>query len=451
MIPIVTPAEMAAVDAAAPEPVEVLVGRAGRAVARSAVRMLGGTYGRRVVVLAGSGHNGADGRVAAAVLAGRGVRAAVVDVADAADAADGLPDADLVIDAAFGTGLSRPWEPPPATAPVLAVDIPSGVDGLTGECRGSPWAAAVTVTFAALKPGLLIGDGPRLAGDVEVADIGLDVGSPRAALATGADVAAVVPERDPDAHKWHSAVRVVAGSPGMSGAAALVAGAAARAGSGMVVVSAAGGPAPEGIPVECVGRDTSPDGWVGDVLDDLDRFGALVVGPGVGRSPEVLAAVAELIERAPVPVVADADALVALAEHPGAVRGRSLPTVLTPHAGEFARLTGGPPAADRFDAVRSLAADLGAVALLKGSTTLVADPDGVVVAVAEGDERLATAGTGDVLAGAIGALVASGAEATPAAWAGAFVHGRAARRLPRRGLLAGDVRDILGVTLGDLR
>src|SRR5687767_13443292 len=150
---IVTPDEMAAVDAAAPEPVDVLIGRAGRAVARAALAMLGGGYGRRVVVVAGKGNNGNDGREAAAHLRRRGVR---VHVIDAADGPDVLPGADLVIDAAYGTGFRGSYDPPsPGGAPVLAVDIPSGVDGLTGEVGGEALRAHRTVTFAAWKPGLL--------------------------------------------------------------------------------------------------------------------------------------------------------------------------------------------------------------------------------------------------------------------------------------------------------
>ncbi len=170
---VVTPEQMGAIDAAAPEPVEVLIGRAGAAVARHAVAMLGGCYGRRVVVVAGKGNNGNDGRDAARRLELRGVRVRVID---AADAPARLPAADLVIDAAYGTGFHGSYEPPdPGGAPVLAVDIPSGVDGLTGAVAGGAVRADRTVTFAALKPGLLFHPGRALAGEVVVADIGLDV------------------------------------------------------------------------------------------------------------------------------------------------------------------------------------------------------------------------------------------------------------------------------------
>jgi len=189
VIPVVTPAEMRAIDEAAPEPVDVLIERAGEATFRAALDLLGGTYGRHVVLVAGKGNNGADGRSAARRLRRRGVRVVVLDAT--ALPAD-LPDADLLIDAAYGTGFRGDWTPPPAPpgAAVLAVDIPSGVDGLTGQAHGAPWRADVTVTFAALEPGLLLRDGPDLAGDVRLADIGLDTTSARIHVVEPADVAA---------------------------------------------------------------------------------------------------------------------------------------------------------------------------------------------------------------------------------------------------------------------
>ncbi|MEA3019881.1 MAG: ADP-dependent NAD(P)H-hydrate dehydratase / NAD(P)H-hydrate epimerase, partial [Actinomycetota bacterium] len=202
MIPILTPEEMRAVDAAAPEPVEVLIGRAGAAVARAAIDMLDGAYGRRVVVIAGPGNNGADGRDAARRLEARGVR---VTVLDAKDVPASLPRSDLVIDAAYGTGFHAPtakigasgtWTPPDVVdVPVLAVDIPSGVDGLTGRAEGHVLWADRTVTFAALKPGLLFADGADRAGEIDVVDIGLDVSSARAHVVTGDDVRDWLPER----------------------------------------------------------------------------------------------------------------------------------------------------------------------------------------------------------------------------------------------------------------
>ncbi|HEX5945938.1 MAG TPA: NAD(P)H-hydrate epimerase, partial [Acidimicrobiales bacterium] len=254
MLPVLTPAEMGAVDAAAPEPVDVLIGRASAAVARHALALLGGGYGRRVVVVAGKGNNGNDGRDAAVRLRRRGVRVQMVDAAAAPDVA---PTADLVIDAAYGTGFQGTYRPPdPAGAPVLAVDIPSGVDGVTGAtAEGGAVRADRTVTFAALKPGLLFHPGRALAGDIHLADIGLDAGdgetgpvaaagsgpaAPAAGLVGAGDVARWLPPRPVDTHKWRSAVVIAAGSPGMTGAAHLAARAAQRAGAGMVRVATPG-------------------------------------------------------------------------------------------------------------------------------------------------------------------------------------------------------------------
>jgi NAD(P)H-hydrate epimerase len=437
MIPIVTPEEMRALDAAAPEPVETLVARAGGAVARAAVDLLGGTYGRRVVVVAGKGNNGADGREAARRLRRLGVRVAVVSAADPGT----VPAGDLVIDAAYGTGFRGSWSIPDlGDVPVLAVDIPSGVDGLTGEA-GEALAARRTVTFAALKPGLILGRGRELAGEVTVADIGLDASvSAHAFLVTDADVAGWLPERSPEAHKWQTAVCVVAGSPGMTGAASLAAGGAQRAGAGYVRLSTPGGTAGEGAPVEVVRTSLPADGWADDVLADLDRFHAVVVGPGLGREATAAAEVRRLVGAARIPMVVDGDGLAALGERP---EGLSPGIVLTPHDGEYSRLTGQHPGPDRLDAARRLAAATGATVLLKGSTTVVARPGGEALVTTTGSPQLATAGTGDVLSGVIAALAAGGLDPALAAAAGAHLHGRAAGLGWPRGLVAGDLVDLL--------
>ena len=447
MLPIVTPEEMNAVDAGAVDPAELLIARAGAAVARVAVRMMGGTYGRVVNVIAGKGNNGADGRVAAALLADRGVK---VRVFEAVDCPAVLPAADLVIDAAYGTGFRGSWNPPEVgDAQVLAVDIPSGVDALTGAAGGSVLAATRTVTFAALKPGLLVPPGSELAGGVEVADIGLGEGvgaHARANLVQSADVADWLPPSDATMHKWRAAVRVVAGSLGMTGAARLTSHAALRAGSGMVHLSSPGTMVADA-PVEVVQRPVPMVGWASAVLDSLDRFHCLVVGPGLGRDDSTAAEARRLVVESPVPVVVDGDGLFAMAWNAqGAavlLRNRTSPTVLTPHDGEYLLLTGGPPPADRLVAARRLAADTGCVVLLKGPATVVADSDGTTLVVATGDQRLATAGTGDVLAGIIAALLAQGVDALHAAAAGAWLHGRAARLAPARGMVAGDIADHL--------
>lgn len=448
MIPVVTPDEMSSIDAAAPEPVEVLIGRAGAAVARAASTMLGGHYGRRVVVLAGPGNNGADGRDAARRLRRRGVHATVVE---ATARPTSLPPADLVIDAAFGTGLSRPFEPPSSNgAPVLAVDIASGVRGDTGELLGDAMPAQRTVTFGALKPGLLLGEGPARCGEVDVVDIGLDVSRATAFLVTDESAGARIPRRSRDAHKWRAAVLVIAGSPAMPGAASMASAAAQRSGAGMVQVATPGRSTSVG-PTESVGVPVPESGWVESILGgavDLARVDAVVIGPGLGTSMATRHEIRDLLARVDVPVVADGDALTALGTDAAAVIARrSAPTILTPHDGEFARLAGEPPSSDRLADVRSLAAATGAVVLLKGPTTIVAAPGGEARFVTAGDERLATAGTGDVLAGTIAGLLANGADPLDAASVGAHVHGRAGTSGPTHGVIATDVIDALPSTL----
>jgi ADP-dependent NAD(P)H-hydrate dehydratase / NAD(P)H-hydrate epimerase len=449
VIPVVTPEEMAAIDAAAPDPVEVLIERAGAAVARHAIDLMGGAYGRHVVIVEGKGNNGNDGRSAARRLRARGVK---VTELGAADAPATLPACDLVVDAAYGTGLRTAYDAPvvPPGAHVLAVDIPSGVDGLTGALRGRPMAAHRTITFAALKPGLLLEPGAHRCGDVRVADIGLDVTRARAHVVEGSDVARWLPARAVDTHKWRSAVWVVAGSPGMAGAAHLASAAAMRAGSGYVRLSTPGGGDDPAAPTEVVrvpiGRDLALD------ERDVKRFGAMLIGPGLGRDDDIAAAVRRLVASVDAPVVVDGDGLTALgAQAADVLRGRSHATILSPHEGEFAALGGTDPTVDRFAAVRELAARLGVIVLLKGPTTLVASPAGEVLASMRGDQRLATAGTGDVLAGTLAALVASGVAAFEAAAAAAFLHGTAALLAPRDGMVASDLLALLPRAIARVR
>jgi NAD(P)H-hydrate epimerase len=452
VIPIVTPEEMKAIDAAAPEPVAVLVERAGAATARAALDVLGGGYGRRVVVVAGKGNNGADGRSAARRLRQRGVR---VHVVDAADAPEVLPASDLVVDAAYGTGFRGEYDAPaPNGAPVLAVDIPSGVDGLTGvACAGGGAVHAQrTVTFAALKPGLLLGDGWHRSGHVDVVDIGLDVSSAGAHVVEPHDVAGWLPRRRRDGHKYDAAVYLVAGSPGMLGAATFATHAAFRAGAGYVRLASPGVSAAD-LPIgEHVGRSLPHSGWDQQVTHDLGRYRALAVGPGLGRERETVDAVRHLVASvADVPMVVDGDGLFALGSDAASlVRTRTAPTILTPHDGEFATLTGGQPGADRFAAARHLAAQTGAVVLLKGSTTIVASPDGACLVSTAGDERLATAGTGDVLTGVIAAFVARGVPALEAAAGAAVVHGLAGHLGSSHGLVAGDLPPLVASVLSAL-
>ena len=455
VIPIVTPEEMREIDAAAPEPVDELIDRAGRAVARVALDMLGGAYGRVVNVLAGGGNNGNDGRTAGAHLERRGVKVRVIDAAMRPPV---LPPCDLVIDAAYGTGFRGEWVAPDIVArrgerpSVLAVDIPSGVNALTGEAGPGVLAADRTVTFQALKPGLVFDVGRELSGDIEVVDIGLDVARATQYLVERSDVVAWWPTRAGDAHKWNGAVRVVAGSPGMLGAGRMCAEAAARSEAGLVTLSSPGiDPDARG---EIIQHRIPAIDFHGEVFSDLERFGALVIGPGLGREAGTMASTRTLIAEAMLPVVIDGDAIFAAAwSADGAgplLRLRGRPTVITPHDGEFSLLAGHAPGVDRVSAARSLAADLDVVVLLKGPATIVASPDGRVLVVDHGDERLATAGSGDVLAGMIGALLAAGLAPERAAAAAAWIHADAARRGPRRGLLAADIVDLIPAALGSL-
>jgi NAD(P)H-hydrate epimerase len=449
MQPVLTVSEMRAVDARAQAstPLEVLVGRAGHAVAAAALDMLGGAYGRRVVAVCGRGNNGADGRVAAQVLAQRGARLRVVEAGTEAR----VGPADLVIDAAYGTGFRGEYRSPevePGT-PVLAVDIPSGVEGDSGQASGAPWAATRTVTFAALKPGLLQGEGAVLAGEVFVADIGLPPGDSAVSAMEDGDVA-LLPPRRRDGNKWSAAVLVVAGSPGMTGAAALCARSAYRTGAGMVRLGVPGGRMAEAPASEAVSVPLPAEGWSGPALEAASRCAAVVVGPGLGRQPSSAAEVQRLVLESPVPVVVDADGLFALGPAAGPLNPRST-VVLTPHDGEYVRLMDARPGPDRIDAARRLAVAWGAMALLKGPTTAVAEPGGRVLLGLTGTSRLATAGTGDVLSGMIGAMVSRGVGPLEAAALAAHVHGRAGARGPVEGLVAGDLPDRVSEVLSDLR
>jgi ADP-dependent NAD(P)H-hydrate dehydratase / NAD(P)H-hydrate epimerase len=445
VLPIVTPQEMRTLDAAASEPVEVLIDRAGAAVARAALRMLGGAYGRRVVVIAGSGNNGADGRVAAARLRERGVH---VQVIDAAHCPARIDDVDLVIDAAYGTGFRGGWQAPDVgDAQVLAVDLPSGVDGLTGAAGPGVLAADRTVSLAALKPGVLFSPGSELAGQLEVVDVGIDCSRAHAFLVQQTDIANWVPLRSADAHKWRAAVYVVAGSQAMLGAAHLAAAAAQRAGAGMVRLATPGVSHDPGRPTEVVGAPLPATGWAADVLAGLDKYHSLVIGPGLGRADTTAASIREIVGRAELPIVVDGDGLFALAWSSqgaaGVLKARAAPTVLTPHDGEYALLLGERVGTDRIVAARRLAAATGAIVVLKGPATVIAAPSGLAYVVTAGDERLATAGTGDVLAGIIGALLAQGVPVFESAAAGAWIHGQAARRGPARGLIASDLPGLI--------
>ncbi|MEM7273111.1 MAG: NAD(P)H-hydrate dehydratase [Actinomycetota bacterium] len=482
MRPVVTPEEMAAIDAEAPEPVEELIERAAWATARAAIELLGSPYGKRVAILAGPGNNGEDARRAVPHLERRGARCTVIPFPfPFRPGTGGGRRFDLIVDGCVGTGLARPFDRSAldlviGDTPVLAVDIPSGVDGLTGVVRGQPIPATATVTFAAAKPGLLLAPGRELAGSVTVADIGLDCGRATIHHVGPADVLAGWPRRDPDHHKWRSAVLVIGGSPGMTGAPGLAATAALRAGAGYATI-AVPGTGPDGAdgrdgtagrtgdtaalqtdPVEAVAVP-APANWGDADIDRLDRHRSVVIGPGLVTAPAQLRA---FLQRATMPLVIDAGALSALAALIDAAGPSTIPArvdaVLTPHEGEFATLVtalgaDGPGReavdSDRIGAVRAVAAALGAVVLLKGRTTVVADPAGSVLLSTAGDQRLATAGTGDVLSGVIGAGLAAGLDPLAAAGLGAELHGIGGSTGHRVGLVASDLPLRIAAVLSD--
>lgn len=452
---------------------------ASRAVAACIVEHFPDAVRRGVLVVCGGGNNGGDGYGVARWLRGWGhpVRLLSLSPRSRGDAAVmraicarlGIPEvaalepAGLLVDAVLGTGLDRPVQGELAErlramaahgAPVVSVDLPSGLSTDTGEVLGVAVPAALTVTLGRLKPAFFTDTGARLAGRVEVADIGLEVvpGARELTVAEvpeAADLAPLVPLRAPHTHKTREGrLLVVAGSTWMAGAAVLACRGALAAGTGLVTLLAPRGAHARlaALPPEIMLADGGP----GDVLDaacaevaglDPGRFDALAVGPGLGGGqplPEATGAwLRRLWQTFEGGLVYDADAL------PFAGEGGPGRRLVTPHAGEAARLLGCEVAqveADRFAAVRRLAT--GRAALLKGPATLIAAPEGPISVNTTGSPVLATGGTGDVLTGVLGGLLARGLSARDAGRLGAWVHGRAARRLEARGPLgwtAGDV------------
>jgi NAD(P)H-hydrate epimerase len=417
-----------------------------------AIEMLGSVYGSRVLVVAGKGHNGDDGRVAASVLSRRGARVRIVAVGEIDEVPNGT---DLVIDAAFGTGFRGSYVAPrvPDGVRVLAVDIPSGLGADLGEATSGAVRATATVTFAALKPGLLLGAGPDLVGECSIEPIGLEVSSAQLHFVEDLDLD-LIPARDRSTHKWKSALFVLAGSAGMRGAPDLSVAGALRAGAGMVRVGTPGvNPGHSGA-VEAVAIGLETADFADAVIAELERCRAFVAGPGLGGDGAVRDGLFAVLDAVSTPVLLDADALNLLGPRSAAaavLKRRRGPTILTPHDGEFARLAGAAPGVDRLGEVRALASDLGATVLLKGSTTVVADPSGEALLVTSGTPQLATAGSGDVLSGVIGAMLARGLDPLLAAGLGAHLHGRAARAGLADGLVSSDLPLLIAEVLSSRR
>ena len=341
--------------------------------------------------------------------------------------------------------------------PVLAVDVPSGVDATTGCLAAGAVAADVTITFHAAKSGLVCPPGSEAAGEVVVWDIGIPESlEPRPDLWVVTPDDVNVPGRRVDDHKYRAGyVAVLAGSTAYPGAAWLATQAAYKAGAGYVrllMTAGAAGSVRDRL-VEGVLQEIGPGDAVSDaaaVLEALadERLGALTVGPGLGRAPETAEAVRRVVLESKVPAVLDADGLFAFAGEAESLRDRP-GLVLTPHLGELATLLGAPIAdlgSSYLAAARRAAAATGQVVLLKGSSTVIVAPDGDTRVVVQGPPQLASAGTGDVLSGVIGALLAKGLGPFEAAYAGAWIHAEAGRLLAVRspqGILAGDLLEVL--------
>jgi len=415
--------------------VEAMMERAGRAVAEAVLRRY--PRAQRIAAVCGKGANGGDGKIALRVLAEAGR-----EVSEDLDA-----PVDVVVDALFGTGFRG--EPRPeaaaliervngASVPVVAVDLPSGVDASTGEIAGAAVCADVTVTMHGPKVGLVVAPGRFQAGAVEVADIGLEPSETEHRLVTEEILQLVPRKREPVTKYSAGAVLVVGGSPGMTGAVCLAAEAAFRADAGYVAVAV-----PEASLAVVETRLLEPVKAPLDRVDELaERADAVAIGPGLGRGDDERALVRRLLAQLELPAVVDADALFEL--EPG---DWPAPRVLTPHAGELGRLLGEESKwvdAHRLEAVRRAADRFRCVVLLKGADTLIATPGEGVLVSTSGGPSLATAGTGDVLTGILASFLAKGMNPRLAAAAAAFAHGRAAELAPQQvGMVASDVIDAL--------
>ncbi|NTX02022.1 NAD(P)H-hydrate dehydratase [Myxococcus sp. CA040A] len=497
MLRVLTAAQMRQAEEAAEQrhgmPSALLMENAGRGLAEVA-RELAGPVGRFVVVC-GPGNNGGDGLVAARFLMEGGAKVSVSLVGDAAkltpeakrnlEALRGFggvsraleslepPGAgDVVVDALFGTGLSRApagafaeaisaiqrWRR--AGARVVAADVPSGLQSDTGESFSPCVEADATVAFGFLKPGQVLEPGATLCGRVRRVDIGMGGASAREVsgaelfVVEESDARGTLPVRKADTHKGtYGHVLVVAGSRGKTGAAALVSKAALRSGAGLVTVATRSDAleAVQSHSAEIMGIPLEAAGPLG--MGDLDALlaaaegkDALVMGPGIPRGPGTGALIGELLSRLEIPAVLDADALNAVADDLSVLRRAKGPVVLTPHPGEMARLTGKSTRevqSHRMEVVSRLASGLGVTVVLKGDRTLTAHSDGRVFINTTGNPGMATGGSGDVLSGVCGALLAQAISLPDAIWTAVYAHGLAgdlaAARRGQLGLVAGDL------------
>jgi NAD(P)H-hydrate epimerase len=508
VLPVFTAAEMRALDARAIRELGIpgarLMDHAGTAAAALIARWLAPIRGKRVVVVCGKGNNGGDGFVVARRLKARGaaVRALLVgrrtevrgDAADAlgrwrgrveeivepAALARALDDADLIVDALLGTGVSGAARGAMAAAieavnragaagvPVVALDLPSGLDGDRGALLGPTVRAWRTVTFAGLKRSLLLAPAAAQAGPVEIADIGVPLEETCRGITTwrleAADVRPCFPPRDLDAHKGRFGhLLVVAGSLGKTGAAVLAGRAALRSGAGLCTIAAPASQQPiiasrapeymtEALP-ETAGQCLSLEAK-DRIVELAHRMDAVALGPGLSLDPEAQELARVLVRELPRPMVVDADALSALAGHLDLLRRAAGPRALTPHPGEMARMLGTTVEAvqaDRIEMTRAFAREHGVAIALKGAHTVIAGADGQVAINPTGNPGMAKGGSGDVLTGIAGALLAREIGPAAALHAGCYVHGLAAdvavRDLGEYGMLASDIIERLPAAL----
>lgn len=482
-----------------------LMDQAGRRVAEVVSNHLRDHGGRGVVVLAGRGNNGGDGLVAARYLRSAGFQVAAFTLADeqeargearqaleaardagvplttvarasAAGVEKGMAATDVIVDALFGTGFRGPAQGEAAALielanqtgkPIVAVDIPSGLQADTGRSEGPCIRAAATVTMGLPKIGLLVYPGAEAAGTIYVADIGYpDVLADDPAipthLVTAAMVRSLVPLRAPDTHKGtYGRVLVIAGSVGFTGAAALTSLGALRTGAGLVTVGVPQSVYPivaakvtEGMPTPLADAAGAIAAQARDQIAELAaNADVIALGPGLSRSDGVRAVVESLLQ-GDRPLVIDADALNVLAGRARVLSQSRAPVVITPHPGELGRLVNRSTAeiqTDRLGAARAAAAQFRAVVLLKGARTVVAAPDGQAYIVPTGNPGMATGGMGDVLTGAVAALIGQGRQLVEAAYGGAYLHGLAADLIAEGrgqvGILASEVADHLPMAI----
>lgn len=483
-----------------------LMESAGRQVSEAVVGVLGSAKGKRVVVIAGRGNNGGDGFVAARYLRKAGADVAVLllakpaevkgdakvnldllekeglaveSIRSASEAANLLVRSDAVVDAIFGTGLSGEVKGLAAEViqainasgrPVIAVDVPSGLDADTGCIWGVCVQADRTVALALPKVGLLTYPGAAHVGELIVADIGIPhqlYDEINVELPTDEWIASRLPERPPDAHKGtFGAAIVIAGSPGLTGAAAMAAEAALRSGAGLSTLAVPVGlqdlmaaklteVMTRGLP-QTEARTLSP-GAVKAALELAEKAQAIVLGCGIGTHPETVEFVHRFVKSVRRPMIIDADGLNCLAQDTRTLEGDHGEIVLTPHPGEMSRLLGTAVEqiqSNRIDAARGAASRFHCTVVLKGARTVVADPDGRAFINPTGNVGMASGGTGDVLAGAVGGLLAQGLSALDAAVCGAYIHGKAgdiaAAKMGTAGMIAGDVLRALPQALKEL-